>query len=114
MLLFKGATKQMDASKPMFKVELTIIVDRPELRDTSYPKVPAGQHIPTAWDYKTQKSAVTMFDSICRGEWDFGSEFVSKVRVLAFRDNSSPRVVRQWRLRSRAAAQGNDAAPSLQ
>lgn len=92
-------------SKPVaakYEVEFFILVDHPEKRDASFRPVEPGTMVRTVWEYPTQSRAVRVFESICRGEYDFGSEYVAKVRVLAKRPSASARLVRKWVERKRA------------
>lgn len=82
-------------------VEFTIIVDHPEKRCETLPKVFAGTFINTSSSHQNQASAVKAYREIVQGEWDFGSEYVSRVRVIAKTATASPRVVRGWKLRGR-------------
>ena len=84
-----------------YTVEFTIIVDHPEKRCKTLPKVFAGTFINTSSSYPNQGAAVKMYREIVQGEWDFGSEYVSRVRVVAKTATASPRIVRGWRLRGR-------------
>ena len=78
----------------MFVVAYCTKVDHPELRDASYPIVPAGRLLPTRLSFATQGAAVRFAESLMAGEEDFGSEFVISVQVLKMREGRSPRVVR--------------------
>ena len=51
--------------------------------------------------HPNQGAAVKMYREIVQGEWDFGSEYVSRVRVVAKTATASPRIVRGWKLRGR-------------
>lgn len=90
-----------------YEVEFFTLVDHPEKRNASYRPVEPGTLIRTVWKYTTQSRAVAEFDSICRGDYDFGSEYVMKVRVLAERPHASPRLVRKWVERSRSVKPNN-------
>lgn len=82
-------------------VEFTIIVDHPEKRCNTLPRVFAGTFINTSSSHSNQGTALKAYREIIQGEWDFGSEYVSRVRVIAKTATASPRVVRGWRLRGR-------------
>lgn len=84
-----------------YTVEFTIIVDHPEKRCETLPKVFAGTFINTSSSHPNQGAAVKMYREIVQGEWDFGSEYVSRVRVIAKTATASPRIVRGWKLRGR-------------
>ncbi|TXH56153.1 MAG: hypothetical protein E6Q97_06985 [Desulfurellales bacterium] len=92
----------MNKSAVKYEVEFFILVDHPEKRDASYRPVEPGTMVRTVWEYPTQSRAVAVFDSICRGDYDFGSEYVTKVRVLRISMQSSPRLVRKWVERARS------------
>jgi hypothetical protein len=82
-------------------VEFTIHVDHPEKRCSSFPVVEAGTKIHNQWCYDRQSDAVRMFESILLGNWDYSSEFMEKVRVIQFRHDQSPRIVRKTVNRTR-------------
>lgn len=90
-----------------YKVEFFTLVDHPEKRDASYRPVEPGTMVRTVWEYPTQSRAVAVFDSICRGDYDFGSEYVMKVRVMAKRASASARLVRKWVERERSVKSSN-------
>ena len=84
-----------------YTVEFTIIVDHPDKRCETLPKVFAGTFINTSSSHSNQGAALKAYREIVQGEWDFGSEYVSRVRVIAKTATASPRVVRGWLLRGR-------------
>lgn len=91
-------------SKPVaakYEVEFFILVDHPEKRNASFRPVEPGTLVRTVWEYPTQSRAVAVFDSICRGDWDFGSEYVVKVRVLRIPQHAGWHTVRKWVERQR-------------
>lgn len=65
-----------------FYVRFCVTVDRPELRDPSYPKVAPGTKMPSESYFPSQTAAVTFFESLMRGESDFPSEYVSSASVV--------------------------------
>ncbi len=84
-----------------YTVEFTVVVDHPEKRNDTMPKVFAGTHIQQSTNCRTQGNALKLFREIQQGEWDFGSEYVSRVRVIAKTATATPRIVRGWKLRGR-------------
>lgn len=61
------------------------VVDRPWLRDTTYPVVPEGFKIITTGRFATQGAAVREFERLLGGRDDFASEYVSVVGVESWR-----------------------------
>lgn len=91
-----------------FSVEFRTIVDRPDRRGPEQIKVEAGHAFFTRWDYLERRQALAVFESIVRGEYDFGSEYVSRVAVLD-RDcygSRGPKWVRRPVERKRRAGAG--------
>ena len=86
-------------SSKAYEVRFTIVVDHPEKRDSSYAPVEPGTRSHQVWSYDSQADAARVGDSILRGEWDFGSEYVASLQVLAMRSGRSPRTVRKLRRR---------------
>lgn len=84
-----------------YEVRFTNTVDASERRNSTYPVVKAGTDLHMKYNFVSQNGAVAFFNSILEGEWDFGSEFVSKITVLAMYDFRSPRVVRRTVVRTR-------------
>lgn len=82
-------------------VEYTIIVDRPEKRDASFRPVHKDSFVNQSTTCQTHGAAVKLYREMVRGEWDFSSEYVSKVRVIAKDGLASPRLVRKVVLRGR-------------
>jgi len=63
------------------RVQYTTTVDRPDLRDPSYPKVKPGYKIPEEQFFAHCKHAEARFKGLIRGEDDFASEYVSSAQV---------------------------------
>lgn len=87
----------------MYQVEFLTVVDRPELRSVTLPVVAVNKALPTILRYPTLRQAVIAFDEICRGEYDFASEYVEKVRIVKPQVNASARIVRKQVERMRKA-----------
>jgi hypothetical protein len=87
-----------------YEVRITTIVDAPERRGPSYRPVAPGTPIHITERFATQRRAVSFYNEIMAGEWDFGSEYVSRIQALKMRPNRSPRVVRRTHCRARTAA----------
>ena len=64
-----------------YRVVITTIVDRPELRDDSYRPVKAGTTVRYVKDCVRLAGAVSLYDEVLEGEWDFMSEYAKSVRV---------------------------------
>jgi len=94
-----------------YLVDHTIVVDHPELRDSSYRPVSAGTRVHLSWRFATRAGALAFVADILSGQCDFASEYVSCVRVTMdiepkkFGSKSWREVVpRTERTRQRAAA----------
>jgi hypothetical protein len=67
----------------LYEVDLVIVVDRPDLRDESFThEVAPGHSSFTRWKFSTQREAVSMYEDILAGEYDFASEYVRWVQVF--------------------------------
>lgn len=88
----------------MYQVEFLTRVDHPELRNSTLPVVAVDKALPTTLRYPTLQQAVVAFNELCRGEYDFASEYVERVRVVKLRPCASPRIVRKQVERSRRVA----------
>lgn len=86
-----------------YEIRITTIVDAPERRGASYRPVAPGTPIHITERFATQRRAVAFYNEIVSGEWDFGSEYVSRIQALKMRPNRSPRVVRRTQVRARTA-----------
>lgn len=84
-----------------YEVRYTIHLDRPELRGETFPKLPAGK-LHFTWTYESYNAAVGEFNMMVKGEYDFASEYVSKVCVVRTHEGKSPTVVRKTVERKRA------------
>ena len=82
-----------------YEVRFTLVVDHPEKRDSSFKPVDPGSRFHQTWSYDGQADAARVGDSMLRGEWDFGSEYITSVQVLELRPGRSPRTVRKLRRR---------------
>lgn len=70
-------------NRPVYVVLWAVVVDRPELRDRTYPKVRPGVVIPNRKSCATQREALSLREQLLTGEWDFCSEYVRDVEVVA-------------------------------
>lgn len=109
-----------DTAKP-FEVRYTLTVDRPELRGPSYSPIAAGTKVQFVDCFATQGAAVRRFEAMLRGEWDYPSEYVSSVDVVArprrLPPNTTwmrPRTVRRWVKRDRQESARQRARAMLQ
>jgi hypothetical protein len=68
----------------IYRVTWRTIVDHPEKRDASYPKVSPGHVINSTKDFHKQRSAITLYNELLGGEWDFGSEYVNTAAVTRY------------------------------
>lgn len=82
------------AARP-YVVEWVIIVDHPELRDASYPKVPRFTRIRYVERVATFKGAVSFHESLIAGNYDSESEYVGLAKVTQIDAKGRPRIVRQ-------------------
>lgn len=80
-----------------YRVRFTVTVDRPDKRDASFAPVRPGFATALEERYVRQGAAVRAYDAMLAGEWDFASEYVSRVAVYA----EGGRVVRRERRRPR-------------
>lgn len=64
-----------------YRVRAFITVDRPEMRNASYPVVKAGTSCPFSKDFATSREAVAHYEEIVGGTFDGESEFVRVVGV---------------------------------
>jgi hypothetical protein len=77
-----------------YSVRWTVVVDHPEKRNASFrPSEPHKLHHQK--DFETQNAAIAFYDSLVRGEEDFGSEYPTAIRALQIFEFRSPRVVRK-------------------
>lgn len=86
-----------------YRVRFTTLVDRPELRGPSYPVVAAGTKIHYEEFCTSYNRAIARFEELVRGEFDFSSEFNSKVSVDRVMHHGSGRTVRAQVTRTRSA-----------
>lgn len=70
-------------SKVSYVVYYTTCVDGPEQRDSTYPVVPKGHLIPSEVACHSLRAAISWIQAILDGEYDFESEYVT--RVSAYR-----------------------------
>ncbi len=66
-----------------YEVRCTLVVDRPELRDSSFAVVAPGTKSTYVLAHATQGAAVRCFSRIVAGKDDYASEFVSRACVVA-------------------------------
>ena len=88
----------------MVTVRMTVTVDHPEKRGPIYPVVPAGTKLIWEERFEKEAGAVGMFREVLAGQWDCGSEYVSRVMVTAgtpHSDGVSYRTVRREVRRAR-------------
>lgn len=78
-----------------FVVRFVTVVDRPALRGSTFAPVAAGTTVVQYDRFTSQSAAVAAMERILRGEYDYVSEYVSKVEVYQVRANRSPRTVRK-------------------
>lgn len=78
-----------------YVVEARIIIDRPQLRDASFPAVAPGHVVNFRQACESLKEALGLFDSMVSGGWDFGSEYVACASVKRTYTSSSPRWIRR-------------------
>ncbi len=68
-------------SQTYYVVHFTTCVDAPERRDATYPVVARDCLIPQQDSYDNFRGAVGMYKSIINGEYDYASEYVTRVWV---------------------------------
>jgi len=78
-----------------YSVEWKLIVTHPERRDASFLPVPTGHTIVNRSFHPTRAGAIREFESILRGDYDYISEYMSRVSVLALYNWCSPKFVRR-------------------
>lgn len=83
-------------------VSFSVIVDFPERRDASFVPVRPGTTVLTKKEFLKHSEAVSFFNGLLDGEWDFGSEYVYRAscyRMDAWSDNhgSAPTVRKEVR-----------------
>lgn len=67
-----------------YVVRYTTVIDRPCLRGAGFLTTPAPGTVVVTRDSKSSHgAAVREFEAICRGEYDFSSEYVRDVEVYA-------------------------------
>lgn len=76
-----NAAKETLSTVTFYIVAVTTIVDRPELRDVSFRRVPQGTAIHQKITTRSRKSAISLAKAHLTGEYDFASEYVCSVRV---------------------------------
>lgn len=78
-------------------VSYTTTVDRPELRGSTYPVVPANTKIPARIWCPTRTVALSVVKGLLAGEEDFASEYVSSVQAWSeTAGNYEKRTVRKY------------------
>jgi hypothetical protein len=93
-----------DAAKEgEYEVRWTLVVDHPEKRDESYPKVKPGTRLGQSKSYPTQKQAVAYAKELVAGDFDFASEYPTNVTVIQRFQGRSPRTVMKPVSRERTA-----------
>lgn len=84
------------ADKP-YQLVFALVIDHPELRSPSMDKsIPPGKVQWTRWNYSSQKAAVSDYEGMLAGEFDFASEFIRSVEVIKMNpEGGIDRVVRR-------------------
>lgn len=77
-----------------FEVEYCVHVDHPERRDASFARRDEHRQA-NRQRFKTQGAAVTYYNEILKGQWDFGSEYMCWVQVYHVRPGKPARCVRK-------------------
>ena len=67
--------------KGTYIVGYTVTIDRPEKRDPSYPKVPAGTKVRHDLKFGTRSAALAEFEGILDGRYDTAGELATSVDV---------------------------------
>ena len=78
-----------------FRVSIVVKVDRPELRGASYAPVAPGTRVLCVEYHATQTEAISSFEAVLRGTWDFSSEYAASVQVDRMRSDRGPRSIRR-------------------
>lgn len=73
-------------------------VDRPDLRNSTYPTVEAGRRIDASFNVASHRAAIAAFNDVLAGAWDFASEYAVAVSVTAT-DGTKRRSVRTFWVR---------------
>ena len=94
LLVLEGERLTMAGQKSV-QVRMTVTVDHPEKRGPTHPVVAAGSKLRWNLEFTRQKDAVAMFDAVLAGGEDCGSEFISRVVVLAENGRGGLRTVRR-------------------
>ncbi len=69
-------------SATVYDVRITSKLDHPELRDASYPVLPAGSYLRFEKCTTSRKEALSLYEQATKGEWDFSSEFAIRTEVV--------------------------------
>lgn len=95
-----------------YRLNFVLVVDHPELRDSTYPSVPAGRRILTTWQYSKRADAVRAYNEIISNDpqYTWASEYIARVEVVAvdLLSFSNPRITRRSVQRGGRTAQWRD------
>jgi hypothetical protein len=72
----------------VYRIRFTVTVDHPELRDSTYKRVPAAHRVLCTESFESRAAAIRAFDARLSGEDDFSTEFVSLIELRAVRGDN--------------------------
>jgi hypothetical protein len=78
-----------------YEVRIVTKIDHPERRDSTFPQVQPGTCIPSRMVCSSHAAALSNLEAILRGDYDFASEYVKSVQVVAVDGLHPLRVVRR-------------------
>lgn len=67
----------------VYKVLFVNVVDQPEKRDSTYPKVKAGTAVAFERSSLSYQGAINLYEGMIAGEEDFAGEYIRRVEVIA-------------------------------
>ena len=66
----------------IYEVLATITVDNPHLRGSQYIQVAQGTKIPQGFVAKSFNHAISYYNEVLQGDYEFGSEYTSFIQII--------------------------------